>query len=174
MDNLYFISQLLGWNSKITSVPWTLSIRNVLPNLPIWPRLGPLRLHWGPPRFYWCPTRPLLGPLCHYWALSCSPGPSDPFPAPSEAFLALSEPWSKLILLLGSGLIGDNELWNYHLWRTAPSSLWVLPIFHETLPAAPETLSAVSEVFPADSEALPTASEVLRTASKTKLALQPP
>ena len=128
-------------------LPLTTTTFSVTPGLllALRPHLGHPRLHWGPPRFYWCPLRPLLGPLSPF--ASTDPhlfesytahhglSPLTPFQPPQKPFQPfMSLVWSKLILLLGSSLIVDNELWNYHLWRTAPSFLWVLPDVPETLP----------------------------------------
>ena len=45
-------------------------------------------------------------------------------------------PYLIFISLFGSGLIENNELWNYHLWRSGLSCLLVLQIVH-SLPSYP-------------------------------------
>ena len=70
---------------------------------------------------------------------------------------------------MGSGPVGDDDLWHHHIGRFSPfffsflfpSPPWGLPAGSEVLPAGSEVLPAGSEVLPAGSKAHPAGSEAL-------------
>ena len=98
---------------------------------------------------------------------------------------------NNFVVFLGSGPVGDDDLWHHHIGRFSPFSFpsvrpsvspppWglppdfeallagirALPAGSEALPAGPEALPAGSESLPAGSEALPAGSEALPAGSE--------